>query len=168
MSNLLSKHMETSEIPHQSNPHQILSPAPDLQHLKIFVGRWHLEGQNLIGAPIGADLPVTGEQVYEWFSGNFFLLSRWERRFGDGSHLGMGVICYDTASHLFSSSNYDNLGYCRTYKLHQELGIWKINGTSERATIEFSADGRRYVEYWEISEDGDSWTPLCRLEGSKE
>ncbi len=159
--------METSAIPHQSNPHQVFTPPSALQHLKVFIGQWQINGQNLDGAPLGADLPVTGEQSYEWFPGHFFMISRWERQFGDGQYTGLGIISYDPATHFFSASNYDNLGYARTYKLYQEHGAWKYVGEQERATLEFSPDGNTYNEYWEIAEEGGNWMPLCRLEGRK-
>jgi len=159
--------MEISEIPHQSNPHQTLSPAPALQLLKPFVGIWQVAGQNLIGAPVGADAEVTGEQHYEWFPGSFFLVNRWERHFDDGSHLGLGMISYNPTTNSFSSVSFDNLGYSRSYKLYPQQNAWKFDGSNERATIEFSQDGQSYAEYWEISENGTNWTPLCRLEGQR-
>ena len=154
-------------MPHQSNPHQTLSPAPALQHLKPFVGHWQVEGQNLTGALTGVDAQLRGEQVYEWLPGNFFLLSRWNRQFDDTQHAGLGIIEYDQESRFFHSRNYNSLGYARNYKLYQEQNAWKLDGPNERATIEFAPDGNSYAEYWEISEDGLGWTPLRRLEGKR-
>lgn len=141
------------------------SPPNELEQLDIFVGKWNVEGQNLAGAPIQADAMVKGIATYEWQAGKFFLLSKWSRKFGDSSHIGMGITGYDPARGTFTTHTYDNIGLSKAYEVTVRRLTWKFAGPHERATMEFTPDGKTFTEYWEISTDGAQWEPLCRLTG---
>jgi len=141
--------------------------SKELDQLDIFVGKWNVEGRNLEGAPVGTDSSVKGIATYEWLTGKFYLVTKWSRKFGSSSHIGIGIIGFDESTGFFKVNNYDNLGFARAYKLTTRRLTWKFSGTHERATMEFTPDGRNFTEYWEVSQDGSHWEPLCRLNGSK-
>ena len=145
------------------NQHTTVPPTA-LQQLEMFVGDWLVEGENLEGAPLAANTKVTGEVAYEWMPGGYFLVCDWDRKFENGAHIGMGIISYDDATKAFSATNYDNMGFIRTYALTNEGNVWKLDGDKERATIEFNKVDRSFTEYWEIAKEGQ-WLPLCRLRG---
>lgn len=149
-------------------PHtQHMEPAKELEQLIMFAGSWTVEGENLAGAPIGADTRLIGNVTYEWLPGNYFMVCRWNRHFGDATHIGIGVIGYKPDTNEFSTDNYDNLGDARTYTITAEQRTWKFTGDNERATMKFSEDGKTFSEYWEISKDGIIWHPLCDMKGTR-
>ena len=55
-----------------------LEPAPVLtaEHelLNVFLGRWKVEGQNKEAAGVAPNMPVVGEESYEWLPGRFFVV----------------------------------------------------------------------------------------------
>ncbi len=143
------------------------TPPKELEQLDIFLGKWNVEGQNIKGVTIEADSFVKGIATYEWLAGKFYLIAKWSRKFDNLSHIGIGIIGYDKSAGAFIANNYDNIGFAREYKLTSKRLTWKFSGAHERATMEFTPDGRNFTEFWEVSDDGSNWEPLCRLNGSK-
>ncbi len=156
--------METLEKNTQRNG---IPPAEQLRQLDIFVGKWSVEGQNLKGAPSGAGAMLTGIETYDWLTGGHFLINRWSRKFSDSSHIGIGIIGLDKSTGQLSANHFDNIGFARTYWLTNSRLTWKYTGEKERAAITFTPDGRSFEQYWEVTENGSVWLPLCRIHGSK-
>jgi len=145
------------------SPHGILKPDAALQPLTIFTGKWKVTGKNFMAAPGTPGTPVKGTVDYEWMPGEFFLVCHWDRQAGNTKHKGIGIIgCHPEQPELYTT-NYDNLGYTRVYKITHENNTWKISGEYERATIIFAEDKKSFTENWEISEDAWNWKPLCEL-----
>jgi hypothetical protein len=151
------------------DPHAARQRGAEHEPLKMFLGRWNVEGHNTASAPRDSRGEVTGEVSYELLHGGFYVICRWDRQFGNQSqrHVGVGVIGYDPEHREYFSNNVDNLGYERRYRLELSDRTWRFVGPFERAELEFSADGRAFTETWEISEDGSSWQPLCDLKATK-
>ena len=138
--------------------------GPEHRRLDAFAGSWKVTGTNLGGAPNAPNSTVTGEERYEWMPGNFFLVSHFDHRFGDGGqHTGMSVYRYDATTRCYSTHAFDNLGFARRYAVSVDGQRWTYSGDHERATIEFSTDGRTMSVYWELAADGSTWQPLCQL-----
>jgi hypothetical protein len=57
-------------------------PGAGQQRLNVFVGTWHMEGQQCEG-PIGPAANIRAVETYEWLPGEFFLVHRFEGRVGD-------------------------------------------------------------------------------------
>ncbi len=159
--------METSKKIKKSLKIPLPQPPEELKQLHLFVGKWMVEGQNLIGAPQAPFAEIIGVQTYEWLSGNFFLVAKWDRQFDNTEHLGIGIFGYNRETQDFYLTNYDNNGFMRTYRVDSYKHIWKFHGKKERATIIFSADAFTFIEEWEILDDNYTWKPLCTLKGTK-
>lgn len=146
---------------------KLLLPSDELKKLQVFAGKWIVEGQNLSGAPIAPDTEVAGVQTYDWLPGHFFLVGKWDRQFDNEEHIGIGMFGFDTENDEFILTNYDNMGFTRTYHVVSYRHIWKLTGEKERATIIFSSDGQTFIEDWEILTENYTWQPLCTLKSKK-
>lgn len=60
----------------------------------MFVGKWNLEGRQLEGI-VGPAAKVAAVQTYEWLTGGFFLIHRFEGRVGNGEAACIEIIAYD-------------------------------------------------------------------------
>jgi hypothetical protein len=154
-----------------ANNMQVLQQQPTLKpehkQLHVFVGRWKVIGWNKEGAPVAPGAKVTGEETYEWLTGGFFIVSRFQHHFGDDAHIGTGTIGYDADSQSYINHNFDNMGYARRYEVSVHDYTWTFTGEFERCTLVFSADGNRKTENWEISTDSSNWQPLCDMTAIK-
>jgi len=153
-------------------PPDSTEPTPLIteQHRRLdaFIGTWTVVGENKSAAPNAPDTPVTGEESYVWLPGRFFLLGRWDHRFGDDRHIGINIIRYDPTTGQYSSYNVDNLGFARTYRVTEGDGVWAFTGDRERATWTLGADGKTMTIDWEVSGDGETWAPLCHLDATRQ
>jgi hypothetical protein len=140
----------------------------ELRRLDAFLGTWTVVGENKGAAPNAPNTPVAGEESYVWLPGRFFLLGRWDRRFGDDRHIGISIVRYDPATRQYSAYNVDNLGFARTYRVTERDGVWSFTGDRERATWALAADGRTMAIDWEMTRDGETWAPLCHLDATKQ
>ena len=150
------------------NNQQIKAPALELKQLEIFKGKWKIDGKNFPIAPSGGEAPIHGEDNYTWLKGNFYLVNNWKHLFDDGGHQGISILGFDDELSKLFTKNFDNFGIERKYILENENGKWKFNGDKERATREFSKDGKSYIEHWEMKNNEGKWTPLCLMNGTKE
>ena len=141
---------------------------PELARLNVFVGVWRVVGKNGDGAEHAANLSLTGEERYEWLPGNFFLTSRFDRHFADGTrHTGIGTFRYDESTEQYLLYMFDNLGFARRYVVAVDGKRWTYDGCRERATAVFSDDDRRMTIDWEVRGDSSEWMPLCHLEATR-
>ncbi len=143
------------------------TPGKELEQLDIFVGKWKVEEQTIKGSLVDALDAVRGIATYDWLAGKFYLITKWSNKFGDDSHIGIGVIGFDQSAGIFMANHYDNKGFACTYKVTVRRLTWVFTGKHERSTIEFTPDGNTFTEFREVSDDGILWKPLCRLRGSK-
>ena len=144
----------------------IIVPTKEHTLLEAFVGKWAVEGENYPVGPNEAQTTVKGIETYEWLSGGFFILYKWDRYFGFDNHNGIGMISHDELKHTFQLNNYDNMGYAKSYQIIFENESWNFTAESERAIIQFSADGNSFSEKWEVR-DKLTWKTLCLLTGKR-
>jgi hypothetical protein len=151
--------------PTQDDAHAPRQVRPEHRLLDVFVGQWRVSGTS---APGGPGSEVAGGESYEWLPGGFFLMNRWQRDFGAGNeHVGTGILGHLPEAPLFFAQSFDNLGYERRYDVSVEGRVWSYVGPWERARIEFAEDHQSFTARWELSKDGESWSPLCDLKMTK-
>ena len=155
--------MDTTSSVKIKSPHRQVFPGTVLQQLTVFTGKWKVSGKNFDASPNAPGIPVQGTILYEWMAGKFFLVFHWDRSFSSSKHTGMGIIGYDSEHEELCTTNYDNLGYLRRYRIIHENNNWKFSGEYERAVIEFADDKKSFTETWELSDDGWNWKPMCQL-----
>jgi hypothetical protein len=134
---------------------------PGIDALEAFIGEWSL----------GADFPnapptdVRGRVVFEWLSGEQFLVQRWEVPLPEAPD-GIAIIGFDRGRETFLQHYFDSRGVVRVYEMSFSDGLWKLWRTtadfspldfSQRFTGTFSDDGQTIDGRWEISDDGTSW-----------
>lgn len=143
------------------------STGPSHVFLAAFVGSWEVEGHNAEAAPDAPSTPVRGTETYTWLEGEYFLEVRWNRRFGAHRHTGLCVIGFDSEAHRYVSRSFDNLGFAPRYDVTVEEGVLRYAGPRERGVVTLDADGQRWTQEWERSDDGRVWIPLCHLVGRR-
>ena len=138
----------------------------NLKPLMIFTGNWKVEGVNSASAPNSPDVKVTGTQKVKLMEGGKFLIADWEYKSSGEGHIGISLLGTDNDSKTPKMRNFDNLGFYREYELNCKNDTWEIKGETERATLEFSKNGKSYNEKWEIKKNG-KWHPLCERKATK-
>jgi hypothetical protein len=147
-------------------------PAPELHLLNVFVGSWHAEG-NSYGDGQSEDDPFasseqwTSNESYEWMSGNYFLLHRWNARVGDHQFKGLEIMGYDVAKKEFFTRFFDNNGNAIKYAVLMANNIWTLTEPHTRARIIFHDNGNTMILNWEWKHEGGDWLPLCNRKAIK-
>jgi hypothetical protein len=149
--------------------HEPATPRPSRQHerLNSLAGHWRIEGRNLGGAPDRPGAVVVGHASFRWLAGHFFLYGEKAVAFGGQSHVTLMVLCYLDDVDEYRAYFFDNGGFSRQYAGEYAQGVWRFNGRRERVRIETSADGRRLDHFWERTDDGRKWVPLCELTSTR-
>jgi len=141
--------------------------GPGHHHLNAFVGHWRMEGFNFPRESGGQPERVVGEETYEWFDGEYFLINHFDRSQESGRFTGMGWIGYDACTGKYLSYSITNSGLLRIYELEVFDGEIKFNGELERALFYLSPDGNTMEVQWDYTEDGKIWSRLCELKGHR-
>lgn len=142
-------------------------PARLSQHdaLDVFLGNWKAEGQSFGGPsqdandPRATPTPWTSQHSARWHTGSFFLIQD-ERACVGGPFDTLSVMGWDEDDGRHFARTFDNHGYFRHYEMTVEGDVWTLRGKTERARIEFSADGRQQNIRWEWRPE-EAWLPLC-------
>ena len=107
-------------------------------------------------------------QTGEWLSGGFFLVNRWNGLVGESEFNGMEVVGYDAESQSYISRMFDNGGNAPTYRISLDDNVWTYSGGLQRATFEFSDDGKTMKTHWDWRKsEGEDWLSLCDITASK-
>ena len=72
----------------------------------------------------------------------------------------LSVMGVDATTSGYFARSFENHGFYRHYNVAVDGRVWTIDGETERARIEFSADGRTQTITWEWHPK-DRWLPLC-------
>jgi hypothetical protein len=148
---------DAKRLPPEAKPQR----GPEHEKLAVFLGDWRGKGTG------GAGSEMTTLESYDWIEGKFFLLTHFDQKVGEASHIGVGTIGYDAESGTYWMGMADNLGYARDYEVRDEGGgVWRFLGDRERATLTFRGD--RMNVRWEHRPDGGDWAPLCEFDSTNE
>jgi hypothetical protein len=129
--------------------------------LDVLVGEWSIEAR-FPGAP-PSDL--RGRVVFEWMSGERFLIQRWEVPIPEAPD-GVAIIGFDAGRQTLLQHYFDSRGVARVYEMTLEGGVWTLSRTvpdfsplsfSQRFTGSFSDDGMRIDGRWEKADEGAGW-----------
>jgi hypothetical protein len=154
------------ETEHEIEEKPIIVPTREHSSLAVFIGNWAVTGENLADSPEEPDTTVNGIESYEWLSGGFFMVYKWDRYFGNSRHTGIGIINHDEEKHKFSIENFDNYGEVQTYQIINEGSSWTFKGETARAILKFDPDENSFTQDWEILKE-KNWKPLCHLQAKK-
>jgi hypothetical protein len=143
-------------------------PKRGTQHraLEAFLGRWRAEGQAYGSAsqsaddPRGAPEPWVSTHTGKWHTGEFFLIQDERATVGGKPFDTLSVLGVDARTGRHFARSFENHGFYRHYDVTVDARVWTLAGDSERARIEFSADGRTQTITWEWRH-ADRWLPLC-------
>jgi hypothetical protein len=141
--------------------------GPRQDELRKFVGRWALRGVNAGATPDAPLDPVSGEEIYEWWDGGYFLVNRFNRPAASGPFNGMGWIGFDEVSGAYLSFSINNLGFLRIYAVHVSPGVIAFTGTRERGHVRLDSTQTELLIKWQRSVDGQRWDMLCDIRGER-
>lgn len=133
--------------------------------LAVFLGDWRATGQSFGDkeqhkeAPRAKPIPWTSTHTARWHTGRFFLVQD-ERATVGGPFDTLSIMGWDEQAQGYFARSFENHGFYRHYKVALAGQIWTLTGESERARIEFSADGVTQTIVWEWRRE-DGWLPLC-------
>jgi hypothetical protein len=134
--------------------------------LDMFVGEWRAEGQSFgsptqsIAEPRAGAKPWKSTHSARWHSGRFFLLHDEKAHVGGDPFDSFSVMGVDASSGRLFARMFESHGFERHYEVHVDGRRWIFDGATERALIDFSADGRTQRIVWEWK-PRDRWLPLC-------
>jgi hypothetical protein len=147
-----------------SKAQPVRSPLHDA--LEMFVGEWRAEGLSFgdlhqsIANPKAIARPWKSTHSARWHSGRFFLLHDERAHVGAQPQDTVSVMGVDAASGELFAHAFENHGFARRYGVRVDGRRWTFEGTTERALIDFSADGRTQRIVWEWK-PRERWLPLC-------
>jgi hypothetical protein len=131
----------------------------------VFLGEWRATGVSFGGedqrqeAPRARPTPWTSTHTAKWHTGQFFLVQ--DERADVGRPFDtLSIMGWDEPAQTYFVRSFENHGYYRHYDMAVQNRVWTITGESERARIEFSADGATQTITWEWRPH-DGWLPLC-------
>jgi hypothetical protein len=149
-------------------------PGPEHRRLDVFVGKWNMEGEQYEG-PVGPAAKVTAVQTYEWLTGGFFLVHRFEGRVGEAEAACIEIIGHDASSRSFFLRSFYNDGKTNEWQAREQDGSWMLTGEWQiggkamqvRCTIRFSDAGNTMTGKWEHSSDGSKWQTFWDVRATK-
>jgi Protein of unknown function (DUF1579) len=133
-------------------------PAPELERLEVFIGRWITEGETA-GSPEVAPVQIVASDVYKWAPGGRFVMHPAYGRIGPVHVGGLEVIGYDSRTGQYRTYFFDSQGNTTAQTLSYRDGTWTWHGTHARCTGVFTDRGRKLTARHERSDDGIHWVP---------
>jgi hypothetical protein len=130
------------------------------KQLERFIGEWTMH----VAFP-GAPPVAGGRVVFEWMTGEQFLIEHWEVPVPEAPD-GLAIIGFDEGRGTFLQHYFDSRGIARVYAMRLEDGLWTLRREApdfspldfaQRYTGSFSDDGTTIVGRWEIAHDGSTW-----------
>jgi hypothetical protein len=130
------------------------------RRLERLIGEWTMH----VAFP-GAPPVAGGRVVFEWMTGEQFLIERWEVPVPEAPD-GLAIIGFDEGRGTFLQHYFDSRGIARVYAMSLEDGVWTLWRDApdfsplefaQRYTGTFSDDGTTIVGRWEIAHDGSTW-----------
>ena len=139
--------------------------------LAVFLGEWQAQGTSFGSAnqdpnnPKRNGFPWKSTLSVRWHTGQFYLIHD-ERAQSGGVFDTISVLGVDARTGRYFAQSFENHGFERRYALSVDGKVWTFSGATERATIEFSEDGRTQAISWEWKPK-DQWLALCDREAKR-
>jgi len=149
-------------------------PDPTLKKLHVWVGHWMYEGETKAG-PWGPGSKDSGEYDGQMILGGFFFRGQWRPKGGLPAG-GALVICgYDAVNKNMTSDAYwdDGTRLSGVISVTGNAFNWtgKAFATGKtypiRGQIVVAADLMSFIEKFEITADGKTWTPFFEYKYTK-
>ena len=155
-------------------PEEAPKLGPEHKRLNVFVGKWNMEGQQHEGL-VGPAAKITAVETYEWLSGGFFLIHRFDGKVGDYEAACIEIIGNDPSSQSYSWRSFYNDGRTNEWRGDEREGTWMLSGhwqmagqpMNVRCTIVFSDGGNTMTGKWEHSSDGSKWKIFWDVKAKK-
>ena len=134
--------------------------------LEMFVGEWRAEGRAYGSSTQSIADPKADAKTWKsthsarWHTGRFFLVHDEKAHVGADPLDTMSVMGVDAHSGRLFTAAFENHGFERRYEVNVDGRRWTFEGPTERALIDFSADGRTQRIVWDWK-PRDRWLPLC-------
>ncbi len=133
-------------------------PAPELERLRVFIGRWITEGET-VGSTEAPPVTIVASDVYQWLPGGHFVMHPAYGRIGPTGVGGLEVIGYDSATGQYATHFFDSEGNTSRQTLSQRGGTWTWQDEHARCTAVFTDGGKTLTARHERSDDGVHWVP---------
>jgi hypothetical protein len=149
--------------------------GPEYKKLATLVGDWTYQGESRATA-LGAAQRYTGKATGRSVLGGFFVEWRWQDGEPSGSSQeGLEIHGYDPTSKRFTLKAFDSDGGEETVTYTFEGNTMTFSGFQVtggqkfqiRGTSVFAADRMSFVDRWETSLDGATWTPASQTRYTK-
>ena len=155
-------------------------PDPELQRLEPLLGRWRAQ-EHTEDSVLGAGVPVTSIETFDWLEGGYFLVQTYETVFGDEpAQKGVNYWFYDASANRFRIIFFSNNGPFSEEGNRYEGEVASDTLTFEgparfqyrlddRGRIEVNPDGTVSVAWW-LRDEQREWRPwmtntFAQLEG---
>jgi len=153
--------------------HEWKTPAPGLEALTRWVGKWHTEGQQH-ESQLGPAATFVAVETFEWLAGGHFLVHRLEGQLGQQPAACLEVLGKDPQGQLTAQTFYGD-GNTKTWRLSEAGKTLVLNGTWSKAaetfqvryTASFEEEGNTIVGKWEKSSDGKDWQTFLEARSTK-
>ncbi len=150
-------------------PQQLPAPDPELKRLAPLVGTWKTIDHTQ-DSVLGPGVAVESTETYDWFEGNYFLVSAWVTVFGDAPpQKGVMYWGYDAATKKFCTHFFDNQGPFDDAGSRYEgvVAGGKLTFTGPaRFQYELDGDGKIKVNpdgaitvVWWLRDENGAWKP---------
>ena len=142
-------------------------PAPELQKLDYFVGKWKVTGEMKPG-PMGPGGTMTMTEEDSWMDGQFFVVTH--SKFSSpsmGSGSGISFMGYDPDRKMYTYDEFNSMGEAEhsTGNLDGDTWTWSADAKmgdkvmKGRFTMKILTPSS-YTFKYEVSPDGGTWTTV--------
>jgi hypothetical protein len=151
-----------------------IEPQADVEALQPFVGKWHTEGERLVGS-FGPAARLRAVEVFEWLEGGFFLVHRFNGQF-DESPAGCIEIIGRCGGEDLTVKTFYSDGTVQDWALTEQNNRWTLQGKwrdrqgkmlDVRNHMTFEDLGNTLVSEWSYSPETNLWQPFLRSRATK-
>jgi hypothetical protein len=152
-----------------------IQPQAGVEALNPFVGKWHTEGERLVGS-FGPAAKLRAVEVFEWLEGGHFLVHRFDGHFDQEPAGCIEIIGRGGEEHDFTAKTFYSDGTIQDWRLSLQGTRWTLRGKwrdrhggslNVRSDITFEELGNTLVSEWSYSADGQDWHPFLRTRATK-
>ncbi len=138
-----------------------------IQKLEFIIGKWNTSG--IIRATDKfPEVKIKGTDTYEWVSNKAFILHTVDVMMGDEHIQSIEVIGFDEKLQNYPMHSFDHNGVASFMTGNfDDKNAFLLSGEKMRATLTVNVALSAMKAFWELSEDGITWTPWMDITFSK-